>query len=64
MSKLTEDGFYALLDADPRGKALLASRVGEKPAFDARKFLDEAKARQDHKRQAREIAKHAGSYVR
>ena len=32
--------------------------------FDARKFLAEAKARQDFKRQAREIAKHSGSYVR
>jgi hypothetical protein len=36
----------------------------EKPKFDARKFLAEAKARQDFKRQAREIAKHSGSYVR
>jgi hypothetical protein len=34
------------------------------PTIDARAFLDKAKARQDQKRQAREIAKVAGSYVR
>ena len=36
----------------------------EAPVSAARKLLDEARARQDAKRQARAIAKHSGGYVR
>ena len=56
---MAEDETHAILRGPPN-----EGRGKKESSFDARKFLDEARARQDHKRQARAIAKHSGGYLR